>query len=152
MATAVAPQPATGVTIAAPDGSHWSYEEVKAERGQKSLGEVPLLVWDSVDAARSFYGDEGIASILDGTSLRVSFQSIARRGALQGKTFDEIAKAEIEFRPGKRAVGQSTPVSRAANAARKAAEKVGGDQVAALMEKIGTLSPEDLNALLGSLG
>lgn len=162
MGTATAPETAAPVvaasrdpnslTVAAPEGARWSFEEVKAERGAKSLGEVPLLVWESLDAARATYGDEGLVNILDGTSLRVSFQSIARRGVIQNKTFDEIAKAQVEFRPGKRAVGQSTPVSRAASAARKVAEKVGGDQTAALLERIGTLSPDDLAALMASLG
>ncbi len=138
------------LTVAAPEGSHFDFEEVKTAKGSESLGYVPLLVWDDVDQARSHYGDEAIKNILDGTSLRVSFQSIARRYKMAGKTDDEIAKAQVEFKPGKRAGGVSTPVSRARAAAKQAAEKVDGDVVAALLEKIakGELSQEDLASLV----
>lgn len=147
---------ATGeLTLSAPDGAEFELEEVKTGRGLKSLGEVPLLVWKDLSKAREYYGDEGVLDILDGTSLRVSFQNIARRYASVGKSMDEIAKAQINFRPGKRATGTSTPVSRAANAARKAAEKLGGekaDLMTKFMERVarGELTAED-EALLAKL-
>jgi hypothetical protein len=57
----------------------------------------------------------------------------------------------ISFKPGKRAGGVSTPVSRAARAAKQATEKVGeqGDLVTTLLEKIawGELSVADLESL-----
>jgi hypothetical protein len=138
------------LTVTAPEGAHFDFEEVKTAKGSESLGSVPILIWDSVDAARSHYTDEQIRNVLDGTSLRVSFQSIARRYKMAGKSDDEIAKAQIEFKPGKRVGGVSTPVSRAARAAKSAAEKVDGDVVAALLEKIakGELSQEDLASLV----
>jgi len=139
------------VTVSAPAGSHFEYEEVRTQRGEKSLGEQPILVWDDLAAARAHYTDEGIINSLDGTSFRVSFQSIARRFAMAGKTADDIAKAQSDFRPGKRVGGASTPVSRSRNVAGKAAEKLGeqGDLVAAFLAKVasGDISAEDLAAL-----
>lgn len=139
------------LTVEAPQGAHFEMEEVKTDRGQKSLGEHPLLVWDDVDAAIAHYGKEGVANVLDGTSLRVAFQSISRRQAAAGKTDDDIAKAQIEYKPGKRQGGVSTPVSRARKAAETAAEKSGaGDLISQLMEKIakGEVSADDLAALV----
>ena len=130
---------ASSLTVEAPAGSHWEFEEVKTKHGKDTLGPRPILVWDSVDGARAYYGEEGILRILDGTSARVSMQSIARRMAIAGKSDDEIAKAQVEFRPGTRVVGESTPVSRAARAARSAAEKLGGesgDAIAKFLEKV----------------
>lgn len=143
------------LTIAAPDGAHFEYEEVKTARGTKSLGEVPILVFDSVQAAVTQYGEEGVKGVLDGTSLRVSFQGIARRMRIAGKSDDEIAKAELEFRPGTRVVGASTPVSRARNAAAKAAEAVGAenaDKVAQFLDLVsaGKISAEDLAGFVGT--
>ena len=141
------------VTVAAPTGAHFESEEAKTAKGTKSLGEVPILVWDSVPAMIAHYGEEGIANMADGTSFRVSFQSIARRfKSLEGekqKSDDDIAKAQIDFRPGKRQGGASTPVSRAKRAAGAAAEKVSGDSVAALLELIasGKLTQADVDAL-----
>lgn len=144
-------------TTAAPEGATFEFEEVKTKGGAESLGEVPILRWTSLEAARAQYGDEGCLSILDGTSARVSFQAIARRVAAkalkEGKTVaevsNEIAAAQIAFRPGTRAVGTSTPVSRAKNVAGKAAEKVGGDLVAQLLARIasGELTEADVQAL-----
>ena len=139
------------LTIEAPAGSHFDFDEVKTNRGTDSLGDVPLLVWDSLDGAVDHYGQEGITDILDGTSLRVSFQGIARRMKVAGKTDDEIAQAQVAFRPGKRGGGSSTPVSRAKNAAKDAAEKVGdGDLVAQLLARIasGDISAEDVKTLV----
>jgi anti-sigma28 factor (negative regulator of flagellin synthesis) len=137
------------LTVTAPEGSHFAFEEVKTAKGAESLGQVPILVWDSVNAAIANFGEEGITDILDGTSLRVSYQGIARRLKAAGKTDDEIATAQAAFKPGKRAGGVSTPVSRAAKAAKSAAEKVDGDLVSALLEKIakGELSAADIQSL-----
>lgn len=142
------------LNISAPEGARFEFDEVKTAKGTQSLGEQPILVWEQVDAARAAYGDEGVLNILDGTSVRVSMQSIARRGALAKKTFDEIAKMQIDFRPGKRVGGKSTPESRAANSARKAATKLGAegsDAIQALLEKVasGEVTQEQLAALLG---
>lgn len=135
----------------APDGSEFKLEEVKTARGTKSVGEVPILVWTQLEKARDYYGDEGIMDVLDGTSLRVSFQNIARRYASAGKSMDEIADAQLKFRPGKRAVGVSTPVSKARNAAGRAAEKLGdqAENITAFLEKVarGEISEEQLAAL-----
>lgn len=127
------------LTVEAPKGSHFEFEEVKTKHGKDTLGPRPILVWDALDGAREFFGEEGLLRTLDGTSPRVSYQSIARRMAIAGKTDDEIAKAQVDFRPGARVVGESTPVSRAARAARGAAEKLGGeagDAIAAFLEKV----------------
>jgi hypothetical protein len=117
--------------VAAPEGAHFDYEEVKTAKGASSLGNVPILVWDRLDAAR------------------VSFQNIARRLKIAQKSDEDIATAMVNFRPGKRQVGASTPASRAARAAKAATEKVGGDAVEALLAKIasGELSAEDIEAL-----
>ncbi|CAB4165367.1 hypothetical protein UFOVP1537_25 [uncultured Caudovirales phage] len=140
------------LTVAAPHGAHFEFDEVRTDKGTKSLGEVPILVWDDVDALVACYGKEGILAVSDGTSLRVSFQSIARRFSAAGKTHDEIAKAQTEFRPGKRVGGVSTPESRAKRAAGSASEKVGGDLIESLLKQVaeGKLSKEDLQSLLGS--
>lgn len=137
--------------VAAPEGAHFDYEEVKTAKGQSSLGNVPILVWDELEKAREFYGDEAICDVLDGTSLRVSFQNIARRFKIASKSDEEIAGAMVAFRPGKRAVGASTPASRAARLAKTATEKVGGGEtVEKLLAKIasGELSQADLEALV----
>lgn len=138
------------LTITPPKGAHFDFEEVKTEHGTKSLGDVPILVWDELDAATEVYGENGVRDVLDGTSLRVSFQGIARRMRAAGKTDDDIAKAEVEFRPGTRAVGVSTPASRAAKAAKSASEKVSGDDIAAFLQAVaeGKISGEDLKTLV----
>lgn len=151
-------------SLAAPEGAHWSYEEVKTDKGSKSLGkENPLLVWDDEDKAREFYGAPGILAILDGTSLRVSFQNIVRRHAAAaaakaaegkdvGNPQDDMAKAQLEFRPGKRVVGESTPASRVARAAKAATEagNVSEDNLSKLLEAIksGKLTDADVGALV----
>lgn len=127
------------LTVEAPAGSHFEFEEVKTKHGKDTLGPRPILVWDTLAGAQACFGEEGLLRTLDGTSPRVSYQSIARRMAIAGKTDDEIAKAQVDFRPGARVVGESTPVSRAARAARGAAEKLGGesgDAIAAFLEKV----------------
>jgi hypothetical protein len=143
----------TELSIQAPEGAEFVYDEVKTERGQKSLGEWPLLVWRDVEAARIHYGDDAILDILDGTSVRVSFQSINRRMAIAGKTHDDAAKAQVEFKPGKRGGGQSTPASRVARQARTAVEKSGvdADVVSSFLERLarGEISQEQLAAFGG---
>lgn len=146
------PKTATGtLTLPAPDGAEFEMEEVKTARGTKSLGEVPILTWKSLERAREYFGDEGILDILDGTSLRVSYQNIARRYSQVGKTMDEIGTAQVNFRPGKRAAGVSTPVSRAGNAARRAAEKLGdqAENITAFLERVarGEISEDKLKEL-----
>jgi hypothetical protein len=140
------------LTVAAPQGAHFEFEEVRTNKGTESLGLQPILVWDDLDAARQTYGDQGVLDVLDGTSVRVSMQSIARRGAMAKKTGDQIAEMQIAFKPGKRAGGASTPVSRAQRAAKGAAEKLGdgADTISALLEKIasGEISAETLKGLL----
>ena len=138
-------------SVQAPDGAHWAYEEVKTNKGTESLGsDNPILVWDNLDKARETYGDEGITSVLDGTSLRVSFQNIIRRGKAAKKTVDEIADLQVKFRPGKRVVGESTPASRVARAAKAAVgEGVNEDAVLKMLEliKSGKLDNETMEAL-----
>lgn len=125
------------LTIAAPEGSHFDFEEVKTAKGSQTLGEVPILVWDDFDACVAFYGKEAIADSLDGTSFRVSHQNIARRLKAAGKSDDEIATAQIAFRPGKRLGGSSTPVSRARKGAEAAAVASGaGDAIARFLERV----------------
>lgn len=145
---------ATGtLSLDAPDGAKFEEEEVKTARGTKSLGNVPMLIWEDLEKAVTYYGEDGIKDVLDGTSLRVSFQNIGRRFATAGKTKDEIAQAQINFRPGKRVVGPSTPASRAGNAARRAAEKLGdrADDITSFLERLakGEVPQAQLDALLG---
>jgi hypothetical protein len=137
------------LSVKAPEGAHWEFDEVRTLRGTKSLGEVPLLYWDDPNAALRYYGEEGMKEILNGTSTWVTFQGIARRGRLRGLTDDQIAQQQVDFRPGQRQVGARTPVTRAAKAAKAAASKVSGDVIAALLERIarGEISEEDLAAL-----
>lgn len=138
------------LSISAPTGAHFDYDEVKTKNGTQSLGEAPILVWDDVNAAVSHYGADKILSVLDGTSLRVSFQGIARRGRMGGKSDDDVAKQQIEFRPGNRVVGESTPQSRATRAAKAASEKVDGDKIAAFLKNVaeGKISEADLAAFV----
>ena len=139
------------LTLEAPAGSHFDFDEVKTKGGSQSLGEVPILIWDDVNAAVGHYTEDGVKNILDGTSLRVSFQGIARRMRIAGKSDDEIADAMLKFRPGQRQVGAATPASRAARSAKQAAEKVDGDTIAAFLKKVaeGGISEEDLASLTG---
>lgn len=138
------------LTIAAPNGFHFEMEAVKTAKGTQSLGDVPILVCDNVPAGLAHWGEDGALASWDGTSFRVAFQSIARRLKLGGKDDNEIAQKQIEYKPGKRVIGASTPQSRAGNAAKKAAEKVDGDLLARLMADIasGKLSESDIGALV----
>lgn len=138
-----------GLTVEAPAGAHFEFEEVSTKRGTESLGDVPIMVWDDVDKAIAYYGEEAIRNVFDGTSFRVTFQTIARRLRLAGKSFDEIAKQQIEFRPGKRTGGASTPQSRAKRLAGQAVEKF-GDEINEILQGIldGRISKEDAKTLL----
>ena len=98
----------TEFSTQAPEGAEWSWEEVKTKRGTESLGLVPILVWRDHDRMVEHYGIPALLDMADGTSLRVSFQSIARRHVQAGKSLDDAAKAMIEFKPGKRGPSEST--------------------------------------------
>jgi hypothetical protein len=140
------------LTVKAPNGAHFEFRKVKTAKGTKDLGEVPILVFDTVGGLVEHYGEEGVLSTEDGTSILVSMQGIARRMRIAGKTDDEIAAAQVAFKPGTREVGVSTPKSRARNAAAKAAEKLGGtggDIIAALLERVanGDISEAELAEL-----
>lgn len=140
------------LTIQAPAGAHFEFEEVKTKKGTESLGDVPILVWDDLDAAIAHYGNEGVLNILDGTSVRVSMQSIARRLKADPNSSDDmIAQRQIDFRPGKRVGGVSKPENRAAKSAKAASEKVDGNLLAKFLEKIaaGEISEADVAALAG---
>lgn len=141
------------LSVTAPAGARFDFEPVRTAKGTKDLGNVPILVWESLDSAIQFYGEEGILAICDGTSARVSFQNIARRLRQANKTDDEIASAQIAFRPGKRVVGASTPASRAARSVKAAvdAKPELADEIEKLLAKIqaGDFSEADLKALAG---
>jgi anti-sigma28 factor (negative regulator of flagellin synthesis) len=135
------------LSVTPPEGAEFVFEEVKTAKGTQSLGEVPILRFNTLEGLIAHIGEQGVLNVADGTSLRVSYQNIARRAKAQNKSDDEIAEAQVRFRPGNRAVGASTPTSRAARAAKVAAEKgVDGDKLAALLDKIakGELNIESL--------
>ena len=138
------------LTVKAPDGAEFVFEKVKDKNGTRDLGEVPILCYRTLNALVEKYGEEGIVNTEDGTSLRVSFQGIARRMKAKGKTDDEIGQAQLDFKPGTREVGIPTPASRAAKAAKQASEKVDGDVIAALLDKVakGELSLDDIKSLI----
>lgn len=125
-----------------PPGARFEYDEVKTDRGQKSLGLCPILTWEETDeghqGALAYYGVSGIARFINGTSLRVSCQGIIRRGKAAGKTDEKMAEEQLAFRPGSRQGGQSTPASRAASASKKAAGKFSGDSIAEMMNRLAT--------------
>lgn len=120
----------------APEGAQWIWDEVRTGHGKESLGEVPLLEWLDANGAVALYGMEGVLAALNGTSFTVSYQGIARRMKLAGKSNEEIATAILAFRPGNRNVAAPTPVSRARKAAADAASVANGDAIAALLAKI----------------
>jgi hypothetical protein len=123
------------LTINAPEGAHFNLEEVRTKNGTVSLGEQPILEWDSLDGAFAHYG-QGVLLMVNGTSGKVSFQGIARRMAAAGKNWDEIATAQVAFKPGTKSIAPTTPQGRAAKAARSVAEKVDGDALTKLLERI----------------
>lgn len=141
------------LTITAPEGAHFDFDEVKTAKGTSSLGEVPILTWDDTPKMIEFYGEEGIRDIANGTSLRVSFQAIARRYKIAGKSDDDIADAMVKFRPGRHSPAASTPASRSQRLARSASEKLGDNapRLEELLQKIasGEISFEDVAALVG---
>jgi hypothetical protein len=147
-----------------PPGFKWDWDEVKGDHGQLSFGQRPLLTVeeskDGADALIEFYGAEGVARIYNGTSGRVQHQGIARRVTQKGKKegWDDdkinatIAEEQLKYRPGKRAAGQSTAQSRAANAAKKAAGKIHGDAIAAMIERVASLPEAERLAMAQQLG
>jgi hypothetical protein len=140
------------LSVQAPDGAHWDWSEVKTARGTQSLGEVPILAWDSLEKAQAFYGEESALAAFNNTGLRVPFQSIARRGRVSGKLdANGIAQEQLDYRPGQVERAQSTPASRAKSAAARAAETLGGESADVLAEFLnrfasGQLSIEQLRA------
>lgn len=123
------------LSIQAPNGAHFEIEEVRTNKGTKSLGQVPILVWDDLEGLTEHVGAQGVLDACDGTSFRVAYQSIARRQAAAEKTMDEIGQAQIDYRPGKRQA--ATPASKAARAAKAATEAgVDADQLQAFLEKV----------------
>lgn len=152
----------------APPGAFWRFDEVATNHGKESLGDRPLLEWESnaagIEGARAFYGDEGVCNALNGTSLLVSYQGIARRITIAGKQPDknlsddeidkQIAEAILKFRPGKK--GEATPASKAARRAKDVADSLGdkgADAVASLLDRIkakiaaGEMSVEELDSI-----
>jgi hypothetical protein len=147
-----------------PPGFKWDWDEVKGDHGQLSFGQRPLLtVLESEEGAKglfTFYGNDGVCRIYNGTSGRVQHQGIARRVTTKGKKegWDEdkinntIAEEQLKYRPGRRAAGQSTAQSRAAAAAKKAAGRIGGDAIASMIEKVANMSEDERNVLASQLG
>lgn len=167
MATATQPETTSQFSLTnPPPGFYFDWDEVKGDHGQKSFGQRPLLsvheTPEGVQGMITFYGNEGVARIYNGTSGRVQAQGIARRVTLKGQKAtppwsdeqinNEIAKAQLEYRPGKRQGGQSTAQSRAVNAAKKAAGKISGDALAGLMEKIAGMSDAEREAFGSQFG
>jgi|SRR5215831_4676157 len=158
MATATQPQTEQYSLTNPPKGATFEFEKVRTDRGKTDLGDVPILTWgdteEDIAFAVAYYGPEGISNILGGTSLKVSFQGIARAGRDPEKkvklTNEEIALKQIEFRPGRREGGVSTPASRLKSAANRAAGKANADVLAALLKMVEdkTLDP----ALLKQIG
>lgn len=127
----------TELTVPAPAGAHWSFESLRTKNGTESLGELPILEWDTAEGIVAHYGPEGTKQMINGTSGKVSYQSIARRLALRGKTINEIAQAQVDFRPGQKASGPTTPHTRAAKAAKVATERgADGERLANLLDRI----------------
>lgn len=148
--TEPAAEPDEPFNVAAPEGSEFLFDEVSTAKGTLSLGHVPILTWNDLDKARAFYGDEGICDILGGTSLRVSFQAIARRLKSAKKNDNTIANAQLKFRPGKRQGGASTPASRATRNVKSAIEKTGrGEDIERLLARIaaGEIDLDKVNEL-----
>jgi hypothetical protein len=140
------------LTVQAPDGAHFEFSPVKTNRGQVNLGEVPILVWDSITKAVEFYGEDAALAAFNNTGLRVPFQSIARRGRVSGKLdANGIAQEELEYKPGQVERQPATAASRAKSAAAKAAEALGedgADTLTTLMQKFasGEVTLEQLKA------
>lgn len=157
MATATAPETGNSTQYSLnnpPTGFYFDWDEVKGDHGQVSFGKRPLLTVnedpEGAKALYEFYGNEGVARFYNGTSGRVQFQGVARRVTAKGKKEgwsdekinEEIAKQELEYRPGKRAGGQSTAQSRAVAAMKKAAGKIPGDALAGLMDRVAAMTDE----------
>lgn len=133
------------LTVTAPEGAHFALEELATKGGADKFSDVPILVWDDFSAMVAHFTEEGVKNMADGTSLRVAYQSIARRGKLKAAADDEIAKLQVAYQPGKRTGAPVTPQGRAAKAA-KALDVNEADEVTKLIEnlKSGKLKLEDL--------
>ena len=138
------------VTVAAPTGAHFEIEEVATKGGTEKF-EAPILVWEDLNALRDHIGEQGILDMSDGTSLRVAYQAAARRGHVKGKTFDEIAQSQLDYKPGKRSGATSTPANRTARMAKELVDKSpeAADEVQKLLASIasGKFKLEDLKAI-----
>lgn len=142
----------SALTVAAPTGSHFEIEEVATKGGAEKF-EAPILVWDTTDALVAHLGQQGVLDMADGTSLRVAYQAAARRGHTKGKSFDEIAQAQIEYKPGKRSGASSTPQNKTARMAKELVDKnpEAADEVQKLLAGLasGKFSIDDLKAING---
>jgi len=95
-ATAVKSPANAPLTVAAPSGAHFRISKVGPKGGAKTA--MPVLTWDNLDACVSFMGEEAAVLGLSG-GLTSKYREIARQGAADGKTQDEVAMAQIEYRP-----------------------------------------------------
>jgi hypothetical protein len=149
MGTTAAP---SALTVKAPDGAHFEIEEVATKGGTEKF-EAPILVWDTTPALVAHLGEEGVLAMADGTSLRVAYQAAARRGHTKNKSFDEIAQAQVEYKPGKRSGASSTPQNKTARMAKEVVDKnpEAADEVQKLLAAIaaGKFSIDDLKAMNG---
>ncbi len=139
-----------GLTIAAPAGSHFEIEEVATKGGAEKF-EAPILIWDTTEALVAHLGEEGVIAMADGTSLRVAYQAAARRGHTKGKSFDEIAASQVEYKPGKRSGASSTPQNKTARMAKELVDKNpdAAEEVQKLLAGLasGKFSLDDLKAM-----
>ena len=88
----------------APEGATWSKEPVK-EAGYEL--DICLLVWQDLEKATQYYGADALVGLLDGTSLRVNFQGIARRA----KSIPEAMAQQLAYRPGRKMKTERFPYS-----------------------------------------
>lgn len=143
---------AEGLTVAAPTGARFDPEEVATKGGTEKF-DAPMLIWESLDALRDHIGEQGILDMSDGTSLRVAYQAAARRGHVKGKTMDEIAQSQLDYKPGKRSGATSTPANKTARLAKELVDKSpeAADEVQKLLAGLasGKFSLDDLKAING---
>lgn len=137
------------VGIPAPDGAHWELEDLSTAQGKESLGEVPMLVWDTFSGCVAHYTEEKVMDTLNGSSFRNTYQGIGRRLKVAGKSNAEIAQAILDWKPGLRAA--QSPETRAKRAAADATKVVGGDAIALLLKRIarGEISVDENGQFVG---
>lgn len=142
----------TAQTVAAPAGSHFETEEVAVKGGTEKF-ESPILIWDNTEKMLEHFGEEGVLAMADGTSFRVAYQAIARRGKLKEKAVEETMQLMIDYKPGKRSGATSTPANKTARQAKELVDKnpEAADEVQKLMAAIasGKISIADLKAING---